>query len=99
MEFLLIGAVISALSEEALATIVIATITAVGGIVVAFIQSLRKDNKNDHLSNQAILLRMDDKQDAMHVELTKRMDRIEQKVDDHISHHAHKEGQGRARKR
>lgn len=78
-----------AVSEAVMGTILVATITASGGIIVAFIQFLKKENRSDHLTNQSILIRMHDEQSAMRVELNDRMDRIEGKVDDHIRHHAH----------
>lgn len=95
----MVSAALFALSEQAFATITVATVTAVGGIVIAFIQSLRKANSSDHLSNQSILLRMHDEQAAMRKEMLEHMDRIEGKVDDHISHHAHGGEKHRARKR
>jgi hypothetical protein len=62
--------------DMATASIVVAAISAVGAIIVAFVQKFRKENHTDH----AMVMNAVDR-------LSNTMDRVEGKVDSHIEWH------------
>ena len=66
--------------DNGLALVVVATITTVGGVIVALIQLLKKENREDH----ALVI------DAIR-SVYKSVGRVEDKVDKHLVWHA--EGQ------
>lgn len=53
-----------------------ATVTSVGAIIIAFIERTRRENNRDHSSNSAKLDRIGDS-----------VDRVAQRLDDHIDWH------------
>lgn len=59
---------------------VLLAIAAPGGIVVALIERMRKENTRDHAVNTAILERIDSK-----------VDRIDDRLDHHIEWHLEKD--------
>jgi hypothetical protein len=74
--------------DMATASVVVAAITAVGAIIVAFVQKSRKENHNDH----AMVMNAMDR-------LSHTMDRVEGKVDSHIDWHLKEAAHGRTVRR
>jgi hypothetical protein len=68
--------------------IIVASIAAVGAIIVAFIQKSRKENHTDH----AMVMNAVDR-------LSHTMDRVEGKVDSHIDWHLKEAAHGRTIRR
>lgn len=68
--------------------IIVASIAAVGAIIVAFIQKTRKENHTDH----AMVMNAVDR-------LSTTMDRVEGKVDSHLEWHIKETGNGRTVRR
>jgi hypothetical protein len=68
--------------------IIVASIAAVGAIIVAFIQKTRKENHTDH----AMVMNAVDR-------LSHTMDRVEGKVDSHIDWHLKEAAHGRTVRR
>jgi hypothetical protein len=68
--------------------IIVASIAAVGAIIVAFIQKSRKENHTDH----AMVMNAVDR-------LSHTMDRVEGKVDSHIDWHLKEAAHGRTVRR
>jgi hypothetical protein len=68
--------------------IIVASIAAVGAIIVAFIQKTRKENHTDH----AMVMNAVDR-------LSHTMDRVEGKVDSHIDWHLKEAAHGRTIRR
>ena len=74
--------------DNEMAMVVVAVITSVGGVVVALIQSLRKENRQDHATVQdslyhleRIALRTEDKVDTVKEELEEHLAWHEGEVD------------------
>lgn len=74
--------------DMATASVVVAAITAVGAIIVAFVQKSRKENHTDH----AMVMNAVDR-------LSHTMDRVEGKVDSHIDWHLKEAAHGRTVRR
>jgi hypothetical protein len=69
--------------DQGLAGIIVAVITAIGGIIVAVIHSARKENRRDHASVVAALIRI-----RSAVEKTKAtVEKVEDKLDRHLLDH------------
>lgn len=65
--------------SAALASIVVAAIAALGGIIVSIIEKLRKENRDDHNAVRELLIHLSE--DIHHVE---------DKLDEHITWHLEK---------
>lgn len=80
--------------DQGLAAIVVATITTIGGIIVAMIHSARKENRRDHAVVATSLMRI-----RMGIEKTRTaIDSVEQKLDRHLADHERETEDGPARR-
>jgi len=70
------------------APIFVAGIAAVGAIIVAIIQSFRRENRDDHAKVMDVLDRV-----------SNTVDRVEGKVDSHLQWHIEETGNGRVLRR
>lgn len=75
--------------------IIVAVVTVSGTIVVAALQSFRKENRIDHEANQRILLQIDDKIDHVQERIEDRITLVEQKIDGHLDFHIRQERRDR----
>lgn len=76
--------------DQGFAVVVAGAVTAIGGIIVALIQSLRKENRRDHAYVATALIRLNNS-------LTRtaaQMGRVEDKIDAHIGEHHEKGNEG-----
>jgi len=62
--------------SAAIASILVAAIAALGGIIVSIIEKLRKENRDDHNAVRELL-----------VHLSEDIHHVEEKLDEHISWH------------
>lgn len=62
--------------SAAMSSIVVAAIAALGGVLIAIIEKLRKENKDDHNAVRELLIHLSE--DIHHVE---------EKLDEHITWH------------
>lgn len=62
--------------DAGIASIIVAVITVVGGVLVTIIEKLRKENKNDHNTVREILM-----------DLHSDIEKVDDKLDKHISWH------------
>lgn len=62
--------------DSGVAAIIVGSITAVGGIIVAFIQAARRENHEDHAKVESSLL-----------QIGKAIGRVDAKLDQHIEDH------------
>lgn len=62
--------------DAGIASIIVAVITVVGGILVTIIEKLRRENKNDHNTVREILM-----------DLHSDIEKVDDKLDKHINWH------------
>jgi hypothetical protein len=70
--------------DMATASIIVATITAVGGIIVAVINKFRKENHNDHAYVRGLLTMLYKSQNR----IEHKVDRVDERLTRHIESHA-----------
>jgi hypothetical protein len=80
--------------DQGIALVVVAVITAVGGIIVAVIQSSRRENRRDHASVAAALLKLHNASQKASLAIG----RVEVKLDRHLLDHEKGEHDGIARR-
>jgi lipopolysaccharide biosynthesis regulator YciM len=70
--------------DMATASIIVATITAVGGIIVAVINKFRKENHDDHAYVRGLLTMLYKSQNR----IEHKVDRVDERLTSHIESHA-----------
>ena len=70
--------------DMATASIIVATITAVGGIIVAVINKFRKENHDDHAYVRGLLTMLYKSQNR----IEHKVDRVDERLTRHIESHA-----------
>ena len=69
--------------DAAVASIIVAFIGTIGGIIVAFIQKFKNENKKDH---DAVMAVLEDLKDAVN-DLDSDVSAVDNKIDQHIIWH------------
>lgn len=72
--------------DMAVASIIVAVITAVGGIIVAALQKFRKENHDDHAYVRGMLSMLYKSQNRIEV----KVDRVDERLTNHLEFHASK---------
>ena len=80
--------------DNGVAIIVVAAITALGGIIVAVIQSARNENRRDHASVSAALIRLHNAMNKANIAVG----RVEVKLDRHLLDHEKGDADGTSRR-
>ena len=70
--------------DMATASIIVATITAVGGIIVAVINKFRKENHDDHAYVRGLLTMLYKSQNR----IEHKVDRVDERLTSHLESHA-----------
>lgn len=81
--------------------IIVATITAIGGILVALVQKSRKENKNDHNVVATMLIDVKDQIIDLHSKIDhvdEQVDKVDDQMNDHMMWHYRKSSEARRKK-
>jgi len=70
--------------DMAFASIIVAAITAVGGIIVAALNKFRKENHDDHAYVRGVLTMLYKSQNRIEV----KVDRVDERLTNHLESHA-----------
>lgn len=80
--------------DQGLAVVVVSVISTVGAIIVALLQSARKENRRDHASVAAALVRLHNSTQRTRLSV----ERVEMKVDRHLLDHEREDADGTTRR-
>jgi len=80
---------------------IVATITAIGGLLVALVQKGRKENKNDHNIVSAMIVDVKDEILNLHHKIDhvdEQVDKVDDQMTDHMMWHYRKSSDSRKKK-
>ena len=81
--------------------VVVASVTAIGGILVALVQKGRKENKNDHNTVATMLIDVKDEILQLHHKIDhvdEQVDKVDDQMTDHMMWHYRKSSENRKKK-
>lgn len=81
--------------------VIVACVTAIGGILVALVQKGRKENKNDHNTVATMLIDVKDEILQLHHKIDhvdEQVDKVDDQMTDHMMWHYRKSSENRKKK-